>query len=259
MTALGRYQADVRELCLGPEPAASLLASLGGEASRWLRYRAMVRRRLRAVLHHAYPRVLGAIGEDAFEGAFEAFLAAGAGTSPHLRDVPGEWLAWLGAEAAPRLPAAALDLARYEWARLSAGYLPDGPAPADAAPLSTDRPVLLRRALLTLDLAHRAAEGGEEPPALPAPGRSLLCVYRDPESHEARTLELTPGGYRLLELLRPGNRTLGEAIRQAAALEGAKVDAGHLAATSAWLADLAERGVLLGATPEPPTPDPNSP
>ncbi|MBM4364106.1 MAG: putative DNA-binding domain-containing protein [Deltaproteobacteria bacterium] len=254
MSALERYQAEVRELCLGPEPGASLLAALGGEPSRWLRYRTMVRRRLRAVLHHAYPLLLGAVGEDALERAFEGFLAAGAGSSPHLRDFPGEWLAWLSAEQVAGLPAAAIELARYEWARLSVGYLPDGPEPADAAPLAMGRPVLLRHALLTLDLSHRATTVSEEEPLLPASGRTLLCVYRDPESLEARTLELTPGGHRLLELLRAGNRPLGAAIRESAALEGAEVDAGHLAATSAWLADLAERGVLLGATREPPTP-----
>jgi hypothetical protein len=63
-----------------------------------------------------------------------------------------------------------------------------------------------------------------------------------------RYLELTPFAAGLLERLLEG-QTLREAVEATAAAHGSLLEPSLLEATARLLADLAERGVLLGAAP----------
>jgi hypothetical protein len=122
-------------------------------------------------------------------------------------------------------------------------------------PLVMDRAVSFCREMRLLELryaVHRFDAGS--PDALDAAGAALpertptyLCVYRAPEMHDAHTLELTRSAHALLSVLRDGSLALTLAIRQVATQEGLTLDEPFLAATSALLADLSSRGVLLGS------------
>ena len=74
-----------------------------------------------------------------------------------------------------------------------------------------------------------------------------LFVYRSPE-HEVRYLELSSLAAKILERLVEGEK-LGQAIGRACAAEGVLLDASVTESTARLLADLAERGALLGAMP----------
>jgi hypothetical protein len=81
----------------------------------------------------------------------------------------------------------------------------------------------------------------------PAERSVALLVYRDAE-HAVRFLELTPTAAAVLEQLLAGE-SLREGIARACAALGLTMDDSVLADTARLLADLGERGVLLGAAP----------
>jgi hypothetical protein len=82
----------------------------------------------------------------------------------------------------------------------------------------------------------------DEAPSSDAEARPVsILIYRDPE-HRSRFLELTPLAAAILERLFAGE-TLGQALTNACA----SLDEEVLAGTARLLADLGERGVLLGA------------
>jgi hypothetical protein len=243
MPRLADHEARVRALCLREEPGPGELSPLGDDGWRWLRYREMVRRRLLDVLEHAFPRFRAALGEAPFVSLFDGFLGAGGPASPFFRDVPGELLGWLES-ARGDVPEGAMDLARYEWALQATSYAEDGTTLPSAGELDMARPVALLRAHRLLALAHAVHRDGVVPPF---PETSThLCVYRDPETHEVRTLELSPAAFALIDELAAA-RPLTVAIEAAARRAGAPLDRGFLEATSAVLSDLVARGLIGGA------------
>src|SRR6185295_563641 len=102
----------LRRVCLDRVPPPDDVAALGGDSRRWLRYRGMVRRRIGDVLRQAFPRAAVVLGDAAFTELERRFFEAGALVSPSLRDVPGEFVAWL--EHAGLDHPAALDVFRFE-------------------------------------------------------------------------------------------------------------------------------------------------
>ena len=125
----------------------------------------------------------------------------------------------------------------------------------EVVPLDMERPPILAPAhrLLELDYpVHRVATDGTGRPAAAAP--ASLCLYRDPSSHEVETLELTPVAATLLGAIdaqsnEPPTRaaTLAELVRRAAGAHHVPIDVAFVEALSTLLADLTERGVLLGS------------
>ena len=91
--------------------------------------------------------------------------------------------------------------------------------------------------LLPDDLDDRS-----EPAATP----TVLLAYRDP-AHAVRYLQLTPLAEAVVATLLAGE-TVQAAVQAGAAAEAAELDAERLTRISALLADLAERGVVLGPT-----------
>lgn len=246
-------QRALRELCLRAEVRADDLAALGGDPERWLIYRRMVRARLREAVGHAFERLEARVGAEAFGAWFEAFLARRPPRSAYLREVAGEFAAFLEGHERPGdpHPALTLDLARFEWAELDCAY--DASPPPAAVPLAMDaRPALspAHRLVRLGSAAHRL--GRDEPRAEVAPGPVWVCLYRDPQTFDVRVLELTDVTGRLLEAMARADRPLVESIRQAAGDEGAALDGAWLAALSDVLADFAGRGLLLGSRPNDP-------
>lgn len=257
----------VAELVLGPEldladPAAvadflgrcgaegpDAEALLDGGLRRLSVYRALVRDNLKGAVRMAIPCVMARLGA-VFDEYFDRFLAERAPRTHYLRDVTVELLdysepAW---RRDPRVPAYVLDLARHESVQIEIGAMPVEPVVVREAALDPERGVTFIAAsrLQHYDFAVHKLSDDEEDRRLPAQRPTALFVYRNPE-HEVRYLELTPLASAILERLHGRKQALGAAIRDACAESGDPVDAAVLEGTARLLADLADRGALLGS------------
>jgi hypothetical protein len=227
----------------------SALAS--GELERLLVYRELVRGTLREALEAAIPRSMARLAAR-FDVYFERFLAERGSTSHYLRDVTSEFLDFCAplwardAEVPPYL----LDLARHEALHIrvaAAAPAPRGSRPSlelDEVPCFIEAAVLSRSAYAVHELPDALDDSSE-----PALAETALLVYRSP-AHEVRYLALTKLAAAMLERWLAGE-TLGAGVTHAAGEAGASVDAALLEATARLLADLSERGVLLGTCSDP--------
>ena len=232
---------------IAKEDAEALLAS----PRRLGLYRVLVRHnvvnvigamleRTRARLDHRVP--------GAFERTVDSFLAVQGPRTPHLRDVPSEFLAW----AAPRwrsderIPRWLADYAEYELVDFTIGVAPRPAPPPPLADVTADRALVFAdpRVIVHLGWAvHLIAS--DDLAAVPEERPVSLLVYRDAE-HKTRFLDLTPLAAVILELLFAG-RPLASAMTEACAAASMPLDNAVLAGAAQLLADLGERGVLLGA------------
>ena len=213
-------------------------------------YRSLVRNGLSSVVLQMLPRTRARMNA-ACEGRFDADLAAFAdevGPRTHyLRDVPGELLAWADPRwrADARVPPYLRELAGYELAHFAVA----ASAPASRAPhlaeVALDRPLAFVESLRLLHYAWAVHELGEDLTVEPARRDVHLLAYRDAD-HAVRWLELTPLASAIATLLVAGD-PLGEAVAKACAAARA-LPAPVLPDIARLLADLGERGVLLGAS-----------
>ena len=255
---------------------ACLKASAGGEIARDLRgfleargvpeedvaailaapprlavYRDLVRNSITSVVLRMLPRTRARMNR-ACRGRFDDDLAAFLDESPprthYLRDVPAEFLAW----AAPRWRAAGdvppylVDLAGHELAHFAVGAAESARAREDAGELAIDRPLVFvgSARLARHAFAVHELSGDEGDDTAPAARDVALLTFRDAE-HAVRWMELTPLAAAILERLLAGE-PLGAAV-SAACAEHATAPAAVLPAIATLLADLAARGVILGA------------
>jgi hypothetical protein len=217
-------------------------------------YRKLVRGTLREAVELAIPRSVARLGA-LFDEYFERFLAARGPRSHYLRDVTTELLdycapLWSGD---PRVPSWALDLARHEALRIEIGAMPVSPRGEANVELALDRALRFTEASRVVRYAfavHRLKDS-ETDRGEPEETPTALFVYRSPE-HEVRYLELSPVAAAILERLQR-RETLGQAMQGAAADLDLTLDTALLEGSARVLADLAERGALLGACePRPP-------
>lgn len=240
----------LRERGVGPGAVASLA---GVDPERWRVYRQLIRRQVRGVLADLLPRTAAARGQALFDADADAWLAELGPRSRLLRDLPGEFAAWATPrwsiehvpEDMPRAPAWLGDLARHELLTHEVGAAPLRP-PADPRPFALD-------ARLEFDPSARLGrfdfavhERADEPDAVPRREPTALLLYRDRE-HAVRTLHLSPLGEALLDALLVRGTTVEEAVREAAAATASALDGELLGRVSVLLADLGERGAVLGA------------
>lgn len=219
-------QRALRQACLAEVP------SFEGLPPRVAIYRALVRNTLSGVVSSVLAATRREMGAP-FDAALERFLAERGPRTHYLRDVPRE----LVEHAAPwwreqGIEAWLLDLARHEityFGLSTAPYLEE-PKPEEVA---LDRPLLLTSScrLERYDYAVHA----ELPPAKRA---VALLYYRD-ATHALSMLELSDMAARVIE---HAHLPLREAVAKAGA-----VGEDALASVARFLADLGERGVLLGA------------
>ncbi len=234
-----RGEAIVR-ICFDAEPREDDLELLGSR-ERWLLYRSLVRNRLFKLAHTAFPRTLAAMSVGAFDAIVAAWLAAGPPRTRYFFLVPLE-LGTFALEQMPEAPAHVADLLRYEivcWrVRQKAVTMPE------AAEFSFDRPPVLHPTLEVVSLGH--------PVHLVAPGAAeaekptRLCVYRN-RSEVAEALSLNPLAHALLEDWLAGERTVAESVRRVTSARGTAIDQRFVETLGALIADLLERGVLLGS------------
>jgi len=243
--ALVDLQRQAVQACLSPEPSAEQLAQLG-DARIWLVYRDAIRKRLRAELRLALPRTRATVGDPAFDRAFEKFLASDPPRTRFFHFIPD--LFAIGAAqdfaATPALPPHAADLCRYEAALRTVADLPDA-VPTGLSEFAFELRPVLAPALRLLELRH-AVHVEPAPEQGYAPGEHHLCVYRRPEERKAGTLKLNAVGYDLLKRFESGEQTVAESIQHVAAQRSLHVDERFLDGLCTMLADLIERGVILG-------------
>jgi uncharacterized protein len=273
-------QRAIAEACLGAHAGDDIAGDLGG----WLEqrgvapddveailaapprlgiYRSLVRNGLWSVVLRMLPRTrarMNAACEGRFDADLAAFLDQVGPRTHYLRDVPAEYMAWIEPRwrADARVPAYLVDLAIHELAAFAVAAA----APASSVPVvevDLQRPLaflestrLLHHGWAVHELAaHQdddaTADAGDEGSAATAePERREvhLLAYRDAD-HAVRWLELTPLASAILTRLVAGE-PLGEAVASACTAAGVTA-ASVLPELARLLADLGERGVVLGA------------
>lgn len=221
-------------------------------AERLLIYRRLVRQGLRGAIRCEIPRAAARLG-PAFDAYVDRFLAEELPRSPYLRDVAFElvrWAAPLWAED-PDVPSYIPDLARHELiAFVAAGAAADEEGAAAAITgeeLSLDRKARFHPSatLVRYEHAVHRLQADEAARDVPAREPTALLAYRD-AAHEVRYLELSPPAAAIVGRLLAG-ATLRDAVVGGCGELGHALDGAVLQGTAALLADLGERGALLGA------------
>lgn len=227
-----------------PAETAATLPAAAGE--RLAIYRKMVHSRLFKTVAEFLPKTAEQIGRVRLKAEVDRFIAEVSPTTPLFRLVTGEFLRWARTRWPDdaTLPSYALALAEHEWSDAEVADDPAGGEAASGEPLALDRPAQfdgttrLRRYAWAV---HRAGE--TEAPEHEA---TALLLYRDRTDHRVRALELTPRAAAVCERLLAGEPLQAALVGACAELELA-LDDEFLAAMASFFADLAERGVLLGA------------
>lgn len=204
-----------------------------------LAYRELVRTSLWDPIEAVFPITRALVGEEAWAGCREGFLAAGSVESPHYRDIPATFVEWLRASQweAQRWPCL-LQLAHAELVEILVSCAPDPAFDPDLV----DHPALAFRVrlhpsahLLEYTFAvHQATV--ESPHPEPAPAR--LLAFRGPDD-EYQLLELTPATSALLA--RSQEEPLGAAMAVLGLVDPEPV--------FPLLRDLHQRGAILGFMP----------
>lgn len=213
---------------------------------RLLVYRKLVHAGLGAALRAQMPRAVHRLGA-LLPAAISRFLAEKGPRSHYLRDVPRELVEHLAPSwrVDPMLPPFLGDLARHELSLFDvAAALPAPSERVDEEALDLARPVVVHPSTRLLTYEFPVHRLHDEQEAL-EPSATSLLAYRDP-AHEVRYLELTPFGASLASAMIRAV-PLGEAVREACEQAAMPVDDAAVARASQLLADLAERGVLLGS------------
>jgi hypothetical protein len=236
---------------------ADAAAFRAADLRRLLVYRQLVQHTLRSTVDLAMPRSIARLG-PVFDEYFARFLVERGPRTHYLRDVTYELIDWSepqmrkDARVAPYLP----DLMRHEALRIEIGALPAAKGGQALGALELDQGVAFIEASRVVrygfavhelpddvaDDAESAAQAMAEPKAEP----TALFVYRSPE-HEVRYLQLSPLAAAILDHLHGRGATLREAMTEASASLGFALSEQVLQGAAQLLADLAERGALLGS------------
>ena len=244
MSDLDALQRALAGVCLAPAVDAAALAALGGDARRWWVYRELVRSRLWALVGEALPRTLAAAGSERFGGWFTGYLANDPPRTRHVRDVAPAFAAWVRAAEGAGLTtpsawlpeALALDLAEHH-----VGLSPARLAAARVTDFAMDLPA-------AFDPTHRRLRLRWEPvgDAVRERPRALL-LHRHATEPAIETLALTPLAADVLDALDDGVTPAAQAVRAVLTRHDVAAGAAFLEGLAGLLADLLERGVLVGS------------
>ena len=216
---------------------------------RLLTYRKLVRANLREAIEVTMPRVTARLG-PLFDEYFDRFLKEQGPRTHYLRDVCTEFLTF----SAPlwaldrRIPGYLLELADHEVLQIELAAMASGTPQTSHEELSLERPVRFIEACRVVRYEHALHELSEDEDdrSVPHEEATHLFAYRSPE-HEVRYLKLTELAAGILIRLLDLGEPLGAAIRTACEDRKVPLTEQVLSNTADLLADLAERGALLGA------------
>jgi hypothetical protein len=215
-------------------------------------YRRLVANNLAGFVENGFPVLHALMTPEGWDDLTAGFLGGHRFTTPYFLDIGREFLDYLLGERPPRPsdPPFMLELAHYEWVELALAVADPEPPVAVDGDLLAGSPLL---SPLAWPLAYRYPVHRIGPDFLPyAPDAepTYLVVYRDGE-YDVHFLAVSPPTARLLELLDSGDRRSGEALlRQVAGELGHPDPAQVVARGGEALADLRERGVILGVRPD---------
>jgi hypothetical protein len=239
------FEPDLRAFLAASGVAKEDIEAMLAAPRRLGLYRKLVRHNIVGVIEAMLPRTrerMDRVVPGSFVQSIDAFLEHDGPRTAHLRDVPSEFLAF----AVPRwkkddrLPRWLADYAELELVDFVIGVAPR-PAPAPPlADVSADLPLVFGDPRRLVRLAWSVHEEKIEERAV------TILVYRDAE-HRTRFLELTHLAGLILERLFAGD-ALGPAMISSCHTMGCALDDAVLAGAAHLLADLGERGVLLGAS-----------
>lgn len=222
-------------------------------AERFLVYRQLVHNRLRKTTRDFITRTVARLGQERFVVDFTAFMAQQAPRSPYLRDVPAEFVQWVGPRwlEDPGVSSYLFDLARHELLEYDVRNDPRGGEAPTGLPLALDRPLRFDSAcrLLRYEHAVHRLSVDENDTQVPEAGVVHLLAYRDGK-HKVRYLELTQLAAAIVKRLSVDAMAVEPGLRAACDDLGVEVTDERLASAAQLLAELAERGVMLGAEPE---------
>jgi hypothetical protein len=222
--------------------------ALERDFSRLLVYRTLVRRNLQGALKSTIGRTIARLGTR-FDADFDDFLRLAPPVTRLLKDVTPRFLEFVlprWAEDAS-VPGYLSDLARHEAVQIEVATKLARPKENVEAELGLDERVAFIDAARVVRYAwavHRLPED-EANRELPERASVSLLVYRSPE-HDVRYLELGAFAAGLLSRLLVEQQTLGAAVTSAAAELGLALDGELVNRAARLLAELAERGALLG-------------
>jgi hypothetical protein len=270
-TALERAIADA---CLGQRAGDELSRDLRGflqrhgvegddvnavlEApARLAVYRSLVRNGLSAVVLRMLPRTrarMNAACGDRFDADFARFVDEVGPRTHYLRDVPSELVAWAEPRwrGDPSVPGYLPDLASFELAQFAVSAAEAAVRPGEAGEVSLDRPLAFCGSTRVMRLGWAVHELPDDAGTTAEPAQRPVCLlaYRD-RDHAVRWLELTQLAATLVERLVAGE-PLAAALPASCAGHGASAQA-VLPDVARLLADLGDRGILLGGASATPT------
>lgn len=222
--------------------ADALLAA----APRIAVYRELVRDAIVGAVTRFLPRTRARRGPT-FSDDLSAWFAAGGPRSRLLRDLAGEFLAFISPRWRADAPAWLAELAEHELLEYRVAAAPPRP-PGEPRPFSLDARIEFDASATLVRYTHAVHRLSDDPDDLraPAPEPVVLLAYRD-EAHSVRFLQLTPLAEAVVGSLLAG-ATVADAVSAGAAAESAPLDDDRLARISALLADLAARKAILGPT-----------
>jgi hypothetical protein len=211
-----------------------------------LLYRTLVHNRIHGAVALSIPRAVELLGVSRLKRDVAKFLDEQPSTSPYLRDVVSDFVGWARPswQADSTLPPYLGDLARHELLTFELAAQERGECPTFDAAVKIDRPLAFRAPVRIVQYDFAVHCKHEELSGAPTP--VLLLGYRD-GAHRVRFLELGPVAAAVLSLLLSGETLLRDAIFEGCERVGVGVDDAVLSGIAELLADLAERGVLLGS------------
>jgi hypothetical protein len=241
------FTADLRGFLESHGVDAEDIAEILAAPPRLPLYRRLIQNNLRGVTGKMLKRTrerMDSAAPGVFDASFASFLEEVGPRTHYLRDVPGEFLDWALPHWRERtdLPTWISDFARYELAEFQVAATLASP-PAEVEGASPDKPLVFAEPVRLMRFSYAVHElpQGDADRSEPASRPAALLLYRDDE-HVVQSLELTPFAAAITEHLLRG-ATLVSAVRDAAAELGAQA---ALLDVARFLADLGERGVLLG-------------
>jgi hypothetical protein len=245
----GRYAA----LEVAPADGEALAAA---DMRRIRVYRRLVRGTLREAIDNQLPKTAARMGEDAYREHVVAFAEAELPRSQLLRDVAYEFAVWAAPRFAAdaRLPPWLADLARFELLEFDVYTAERFEVPLAADELVADRAVAFDTTARVGRFGHAVHLLGDEgePEARPAG----VLAYRDREG-SYRQIDLTPLAAEILGGLLVRRLPFAPAVAAACEARNAPVDQSVIEGTATLMADLGERGVVLGAAAgDSPAPSP---